>query len=254
MDKLHQLLEGYRRGRVSKRDLLTYLKDLPFERLGRVTFDAHRALRTGMKEVLYAPGKSREQLARLVRGSIKAHGSALATRVDPETGRFLAKRFRKGRYSRLGRIFSYGGAAVGRKRTKDVAVITAGAADESVAEEAALTLEHQGWGVERIFDVGVAGIHRLLGHVRALESSNVIIVVAGMEGALASVVAGLTSRPVLAVPTSAGYGASFGGLAPLLSMLNACAGGVAVVNIDSGFGAACVAHRICSVMGGGRNG
>jgi len=207
------------------------------------TFDTDREARTGMKEVIFAPGKSRRQLVEVVAASLASHGGALVTRVDPETGRFLARRFKGGRWHERGRIFSCGRGAPRRDRT--VAVVTAGAADEGVAEEAALTLEHLGWRVSRIYDVGVAGLHRLMARRETIEEARVVIAVAGMEGALASVVGGMTSRPVVAVPTSTGYGASFNGLAALLAMLNACSGGVAVVNIDGGFQAATVAHRVC---------
>jgi NCAIR mutase (PurE)-related protein len=251
MNRLEELLQQYREGRVAKKTLLRYLESLPYQRMGRVTYDSHREMRTGMKEVIYAPGKTRQQLLTLVRGSVRRHGSALVTRVGPAAARFLKTRLGRGRYHAGGRIFSVEPSPSGsRKKAKiTVAVVTAGAADEGAAEEAALTLEHLGWTVDRLYDVGVAGIHRLLDHRDRMEAAGVIIVVAGMEGALASVVAGLTSKPVIAVPTSAGYGASFGGIAPLLTMLNSCAGGVTVVNIDSGFNAACAAHRICS--GGG---
>lgn len=258
MSRLEELLEKYRMGKVGKKALMRYLENLPYQRMGHVTFDSHREMRTGMKEVIYAPGKTREQLLTLVRGSVRRHGSALVTRLDPAAARFLKTRLGRGRYHAQGRIFSVGSSRSTTRRAARtvVAVVTAGAADQAAAEEAALTLEHLGWTVDRLYDVGVAGIHRLLEHRDRMEGAGVIIVVAGMEGALASVVAGLISRPVIAVPTSAGYGASFGGIAPLLTMLNSCAGGVAVVNIDSGFNAACVAHRICAKMeppGGGRH-
>lgn len=246
MDTLLKLLDQFKSGKVSKKALLDHLRQLPFERFGTVTFDSHREIRTGLKEVVYAPGKTRKELVRIVKCSIKNHSSALVTRADDKTGRFLKNRFPGGEYHGKGGVFTFKKRSGAGGKSKKIAVVTAGVADENVAEEAALTLEHQDLNVERIYDVGVAGIHRLLGQVKKLEAVSVIIVVAGMEGALASVVAGLTSRPVIAVPTSTGYGASFKGIAPLLTMLNSCAGGVAVVNIDSGFNAACVAYRICN--------
>ena len=245
MKKLFDLLERYRKGKVPRGDVVDFIKQLHYEKIGTATFDSHREVRTGMKEIIYAPGKTGRQLEQLVRRSISNHESALVTRIDKKAAAALKRKFPSGRYHEQGRIFSHGKKASAKKRSATIAVVTAGAADESVAEEAALVLEHTGWAVERIYDVGVAGIHRVLEHAGRFEKMSAIIVVAGMEGALASVVAGLTSKPVVAVPTSAGYGASFGGIAPLLTMLNSCAGGVAVVNIDSGFNAACVAHRIC---------
>ncbi|MFH1437160.1 MAG: nickel pincer cofactor biosynthesis protein LarB [Pseudomonadota bacterium] len=245
MEKLFTLLDRYRKGKVPRGDVVDFIKQLHYEKIGTATFDSHREVRTGMKEIIYAPGKTGSQLEQLVRRSIRNHESALVTRIDKKAAAALKRKFPGGMYHERGRIFSHTKKASAGKRGKTIAVVTAGAADENVAEEAALVLEHTGWAVERIYDVGVAGIHRVLEHAGRLEKMSAIIVVAGMEGALASVVAGLTSKPVVAVPTSAGYGASFNGIAPLLTMLNSCAGGVAVVNIDSGFKAACVAHRFC---------
>ena len=248
MKKLFTLLERYRKGKVPRSEVVDFIRQLPYEKVGTATFDSHREVRTGMKEIIYAPGKTGRQLVELVRRSIRNHESALVTRIDKKAAAALKRSFPGGRYHEQGRIFSYKKKSAAKKRGRAIAVVTAGAADESVAEEAALVLEHAGWAVERIYDVGVAGIHRVLEHVGRFEKMSAIIVIAGMEGALASVVAGLTSRPVIAVPTSTGYGASFSGIAPLLTMLNSCAGGVAVVNIDSGFNAACVAHRICMTV------
>jgi NCAIR mutase (PurE)-related protein len=214
-----------------------------FERDVRI--DRERDVRTGIPEVIFGASKSRDQIAHIARELFESSGFALATRVAPDDGVALASELPAARYFERARVLQCGS----RPRTAHrVAVACAGTSDLPVAEEAARTLDAFGHDVVERYDVGVAGIHRTLAARDALDACRVVIVVAGMEGALPSVLAGLVHRPVVAVPTSVGYGASFNGLAALLAMLNSCAPGVSVVNIDNGFGAACVAHKI--VMSG----
>jgi NCAIR mutase (PurE)-related protein len=242
---LRKLLEQVRRGRVSLDEALARLKQLPFEDLGFAKIDHHRALRQGFPEVVYSRGKTAEQVTKIVRGML-GNGSShniLVTRTD----RAIYQRVR--RLSRAARFFPLSGAILIRRdkaiRGKGlILVVSAGTSDIPVAEEAAVTAEAMGNRVETVYDVGVAGLHRLLDHREKLAQARVVICVAGMEGALASVVGGLVSAPVIAVPTSTGYGASLGGVAALLAMLNSCAANVSVVNIDNGFGAGCVASVI----------
>ncbi len=239
-----RLLEEVRRGKRSVASALERLRDLPYEDLGFARVDHHRALRQGIPEVIFAPGKSRHQIVEIA-SRVAARGqSVVVTRIDPLDAAALRERLPGVRYSEQGRIAWWLQSATGRRKLGRVLVISAGTADLPVAEEAAVTAECVGCVVERLFDVGVSGLHRLFGESVRIRSADVVIVVAGMEGALPSVVAGWIERPVIAVPTSIGYGASFGGLAALLSMLNSCAAGTTVVNIDNGFGAAIAAVRI----------
>jgi pyridinium-3,5-biscarboxylic acid mononucleotide synthase len=242
---LRKLLEDVRRGRTGLEQALAKLKKLPFEDLGFAKIDHHRALRQGFPEVVYASGKTSEQVAEIVLGMLR-NGSShniLVTRAN----RQIYQRVR--RLDRAARFHPLSGAILIR-RNKEIRgkglilVVSAGTSDIPVAEEAAVTAEAMGSRVETIYDVGVAGLHRLLEHRDRLAAARVIICVAGMEGALASVVAGLVGVPVIAVPTSTGYGASLGGMAAMLAMLNSCAANVSVVNIDNGFGAGCVASVI----------
>jgi len=212
------------------------------EDLGFARLDTDRERRTGLVEVVYAPGKTDRQLESLVARCLELHGKVLVTRLDAERAAPLLRRFSELRHHPLARVLEAG--SIDGPTLPTVAVVSAGTSDQPVAEEAAVVLEHLGHAVDRVADVGVAGLHRLGAVLDRLRSSRAIIVVAGMEGALPSVVAGLVDRPVVAVPTSVGYGASFGGLAALLGMLNSCAAGVGVVNIDNGFGAATLVHRI----------
>jgi hypothetical protein len=205
--------------------------------------DSHRTLRKGFPEVVFCPGKTVEQVVRIVERIRAREGRVMAARASSEVAQAVAEAFPDAVYHPVARIVVVGGAASPTGRGT-VLVVSAGTADIPVADEAAVTAETLGSHVERLFDVGVAGIHRLFGSREQLFAANVLVVVAGMEGALASVVAGLVDRPVVAVPTSVGYGASFGGLSALLTMLNSCAPGVSVVNIDNGFGAGYVAHLI----------
>jgi hypothetical protein len=234
--QLEHLLKQVKNGSLSIEEALERLRSLPFEDLGFAKIDHHRALRTGFPEVVYCEGKLPEQAAEIV-ARLAAHNVAvLATRASAEVYQAIAKRFPKAQYHEMARI-----VVVGKPRrvtkAKSVVVVSAGTADMPVAEEAAITAETLGRKVKRLYDVGVAGLHRLLEHKECLFNAGAIVVVAGMEGALASVVGGMVKAPVIAVPTSVGYGASFQGLAALLSMLNSCAAGVVVVNIDNGFGA-----------------
>ena len=244
LDRLRGLLEDLQRGSIEVDQVLERLKVLPFDDLPFARLDTHRLLRTGLEEVIYAPGKLPEQMEALVRRSLEHHGAVLATRVAPELAAALRERFPQLGYSPLARTLCYRAGRPPFPGAGQVAVVTAGTADIPVAEEAAVTLEFLGSSVERVTDVGVAGIHRLFDKLELLRRMSVLVVVAGMDGALPGVIAGLLDRPVVAVPTSVGAGAHLGGLAPLLTMLNTCAPGVSVVNIDNGFGAACVAHRI----------
>ncbi len=208
--------------------------------------DHHRSGRTGMPEVVFCQGKTPTQVVEIVGRLLTHEGRALATRASAETAAAVVAVYPEARWHQAARVISLGDVAAPpcSAEAPFVAVVTAGTSDIPVAEEAALTLEYLGHPVRRVYDVGVAGIHRLMNRLDVLRQAQVIIAVAGMEGALASVLGGLVACPLVAVPTSVGYGASFGGVAALLAMLNACAPGVAVVNIDNGFGAAVHAHQI----------
>jgi NCAIR mutase (PurE)-related protein len=246
---LADLLDDVASGRVSVDVAVEQLRDLPYEQVDGARIDHHRELRTGAAEAIYGPGKSVEQVVAAARAlAARASGGAFVTRASREQSDAVVAALPDSRvHPRSGLIVLRRAApatsdseAIGGR----VTVVTAGTSDLPVAEEAARTAEALGARVDELTDVGVAGIHRVLEHRRALEGSDCVVVVAGMEGALPSVVAGLISSPVIAVPTSVGYGASFEGLAALLGMLSSCAPGVTVVNIDNGFGAAQVAHRI----------
>jgi len=251
--RLRSLLTAVRQGRLSLDRAVESLRHLPYEDLGYARLDHHRPLRQGLPEVIFCEGKQPGQVDEILRRMRGRGAPVLATRVSPQLAAYLRRRHPGLVYHRLGRVAVLpADGATSRpalRRRPDaprVLVITAGTADLPVAEEARITAETFGHRVELLCDVGVAGLHRLTDHVRALREADVLIVIAGMEGALPSVVGGLTGRPVIAVPTSRGYGAHFGGLAPLLTMLTSCAPGLAVVNIDNGFGAAALAHRILS--------
>ncbi len=241
--RLRRLLEDVRRGRVAVTDALDDLRALPYEDLGFAKVDHHRALRQGVPEVIFAQGKTREQILAISERICAAGHNLLVTRLAEADAEALVATIPGTRYSALGRVAWRVKARKGRPLGR-VLVISAGTADQPVAEEAAITADCAGCSVERLFDVGVSGLHRLFGESARIRSADVVIVVAGMEGALPSVVGGWVSQPVIAVPTSIGYGASFHGLAALLSMLNSCAAGTTVVNIDNGFGAAIAAVRI----------
>ena len=243
---IHQLLAHIRDGKVTPEEGAKRLATLPYEDLGFAKVDHHRALRTGMPEVIYAAGKTDEQVVAIF-GRIAANESdVLATRVAPSAAAAVLAAHPKASHQPVARTVSLRQQSSPAKGGS-VAVLCAGTSDLPVAEEAAVTAEFLGLEVARISDVGVAGLHRLLAHHSRLLEAEVLIVCAGMEGALPSVVAGLVSAPVIAVPTSVGYGASFGGIAALLGMLNSCSPHIGVVNIDNGFGAACLAHSILQV-------
>ncbi len=239
--RLHDLLSRVQSGALDIDHALDLLKTLPFEDLGFARVDHHRALRKGFPEVILGQGKTVQQITDIAQ-RLLAHGQpALITRLDEQQAQEVRAILPALRYYLDGRIGAVGEPPVPPVGQGTILVISAGTADLPVAEEAAVTAELMGNQVERLYDVGVAGLHRLLGSVDKLYTAAVLVVVAGMEGALPSVVAGLVDRPVIAVPTSIGYGASFNGLAALLAMLNSCAAGITVVNIDNGFGAAAAA-------------
>jgi hypothetical protein len=241
--QIESLLYGVRAGSIAVGDAMDQLKNFPFEDIGFAKLDHHRALRTGMPEVIFAAGKTAEQVAQIFAHMTHAGGNVLATRATREM--FEATHALNPRaefHSAAQAITLTQSAAESGKGT--VAVLCAGTSDLPIAEEAAVTARLMGNTVELIADVGVAGIHRLLAQKQSLQAARVLIVCAGMEGALPTVVGGLVNAPVIAVPTSVGYGASFGGIAALLGMLNTCSPNVSVVNIDNGFGAACIASLI----------
>jgi len=274
--RLRKLLGDVRRGRVTAAQAVEALAHLPFESTEAATVDHHRGIRQVIPEVILCQGKTAAQCVEIARAIVAKSGRLLATRASGEQARALLAEFgsaakwseaartvvvaerrgrraagwRRGGTTRGGAL--RGGALRGRRPGR-VLVVSGGTSDLPVAEEAAITLEFMGVPVGRVYDAGVAGIHRLLKHVPALRRASAIVVVAGMEGALASVVGGVTDRPVIAVPTSTGYGASFGGLAALLAMLNSCAAGVTVVNIDNGFGAGYAAGVIALQSRAGRS-
>jgi pyridinium-3,5-biscarboxylic acid mononucleotide synthase len=242
-DTLKKMLEAVRSGRLSVADAGERLRHLPIDELGFATLDTHRALRRGFPETIYGPGKSPEQIVAIVTRLHTVRQTALVTRVGPDVHAAVAARHPNAEYHTEARAVVLRAGAK-RKGRPGVVVMTAGTTDIGVAEEATLTAELMGEQVRRIYDVGVAGLHRLLSHRKTLTTANVIVAVAGMEGALPSVVAGLVECPVIAVPTSVGYGAGTGGFAALFAMLNSCAPGVSVVNIDNGHGAGCLASLI----------
>jgi pyridinium-3,5-biscarboxylic acid mononucleotide synthase len=256
---IQALLKNVKQGSMSIDEAVEQLRHLPFEDLGFAKIDHHRQIRCGFPEVIFCPGKTTEQIIDIFDKLTAKGNNVIASRAEPEVFKALAAtgKFPKAKYEKLARMI------VLEQTTKEIsdnyiAVVTAGTADIPVAEEARVTAEAMGQNVKLICDVGVAGIHRLIGHsdtLKNIRQASVIIVVAGMEGALASVVGGLVGCPVIAVPTSVGYGASFEGIAALLTMLNSCAAGITVVNIDNGFGAAYAASVINQkiIQGSGQN-
>ncbi len=253
-ERLRKLLERVKGGETSVDEALAALRDLPYQELSYAVLDHHRGLRKGFPEVVFCRGKSVKQVAELMLELSKRNECAMATHADEESFEAVREAVPEARYYPEARI-----VVVDKREEKPaepseaegyILVMSAGSSDIPVAEEAAVTAEILGSRVERLYDVGVAGLHRLLDRREKLFAAKVIVAVAGMEGALASVVGGLVASPVIAVPTSVGYGASFDGLAPLLTMLNSCAPGVAVVNVDNGFGAGYFAHSIMRLMAG----
>jgi NCAIR mutase (PurE)-related protein len=243
------LLAAVKEGATAIDDALHELRDLPFRALGFAHADTHRHLRTGFPEVIFGTGKTTAQIATLLGELGRDEVTVMATRIAPEVAKDLLATVPSARYLEPARIVVVGPMPEPTRGRGSIAVLTAGTADIPVAEEAAATAELDGNRVVRVFDVGVAGLHRLLAHRETIEQAEVLVVVAGMDGVLPTVVAGLYSRPVIAVPTSVGYGASLGGISALLTMLNSCAAGVAVVNIDNGFGAGRMASLLNRVRG-----
>jgi NCAIR mutase (PurE)-related protein len=247
MDKaaILKLLESYGRGELKQDELAEKLSAPGLEEMGFATLDTDRQRRTGIPEVIYSEGKSPQQLAQIA-GRLHERGiPILATRASREKYDAVLKKVPGAIYHEMARAIVYREDEHGASENY-IAVVSAGTSDLPVSEEAAVTAEFLGTRVERIYDVGVAGIHRLFNRMELIREASVVIVVAGMEGALGSVVGGLVDRPVIGVPCSTGYGANFGGVSALLAMLNSCAAGISVVNIDNGFGAACQAHLICN--------
>jgi hypothetical protein len=245
-EQVKQILERLQAGDLTADDALAELKWLPYQDLGFARIDTHRRLRTGHPEVVYCSGKTAEQVVEICRRLAERNEAVLATRATPEQFAAVQEALPHAVYHYPARIVEIrqGAVPTPAEDARTILVIAAGTADMPVAEEAVVTATALGSRVERLYDVGVAGLHRLLDQKAIIARANVIIVVAGMEGALPSVVAGMVEQPVLAVPTSVGYGASFQGLSALLTMLNSCATGIAVFNIDNGFGAGSFAHLI----------
>ena len=241
-DRLKEILSGVKTGRLDIKQALEKLKILPYEDINFARIDHHRHLRQGMAEVIFCEGKTIKQIVEITRRILKSGNNILATRANKKIFTKIRALDNRAYYYEASRVIviqQYQQQLIGK-----IVIVSAGTADIPVAEEAKITAEVLGSKVNTIYDVGVAGVHRLLGAKEELFSGKVIVVVAGMDGALASVVGGIVDKPVIAVPTSVGYGANFGGLAPLLTMLNSCAAGVSVVNIDNGFGAGYIAHKI----------
>lgn len=241
---LEKLLKDVKSGRSGVAEALARLKRLPFEELGFATIDTHRSLRQGFPEVIYGEGKSTAQIRAIIKNIAGRGENVLATRLDASKARALKRSFPAAEHNPTARTLFVRSHPVKDRGRGVILVISAGTSDVPVAEEAAVVAECMGNRVKRLFDVGVSGIHRLLHRTEDIFGANVLVVVAGMEGALPSVVAGLVDRPVVAVPTSVGYGANLGGLTTMLAMLNSCSSGISVVNIDNGYGAAVVASLI----------
>ena len=247
----HEILQQVKNGTMDVKEAEVLLRDLPYEDIGFAKLDHHRQLRSGFGEVIYCAGKQTEHLVEIYRRFAAREGNVLGTRASREQYEAVHRELSAVTYDPVSRILKL--QPKKPELTGCVAVCTGGTSDIQVAEEAAATAEYFGCGVKRIYDVGVAGIHRLLHNAPAIREANCVIAVAGMEGALPGVIAGLVDIPVIAVPTSVGYGAHFEGLAPLLTMLNSCAEGIAVVNIDNGFGAGYIATQINRLAVGKRN-
>ncbi|SRR5579875_582452 len=245
-NKVKELLDALACGNLEPDEVYEQLKHLPYRDIGFAKIDSHRCLRQGMPEVIFCPGKTPEQVVKIAQDLKANHDLVLATRLDPEPAAAVLSVLTQAHYDPCSRVLVWGAVPQPEPGSPRVAAVAAGTADLPVAEEAAVVLASAGVSVQRLYDVGVAGIHRLFDNLETLKQASVIIVVAGMDGALPSVVGGLVEQPVIAVPTSVGYGASFQGLAALLTMLNSCAAGLCVVNIDNGFGAAAAALRILS--------
>ncbi len=246
LNRLQGILKRLQSGRISLKEATNRLKYLPFEDIGFAKVDTHRSLRRGYPEVIYGESKTIDEIIKIASVLYQAEKRVIITRLDRKKSRQLKKKFPRGKYFTEARIFFIGPKGT-NKGGPLIGVISGGTGDRPVAEEAAIICEIFGLKVLRIYDAGAAGIHRLLAHHRLIDKCKVLIVIAGMDGVLPSVVGGLVGKPIIAVPTSVGYGASFHGLAPLLTMLNSCAPGVVVVNVDNGFGAGYFASLINSL-------
>ena len=244
-----KLLDQFRAGGIDRDDVLRAFQSAPVADLGFAQIDHHRSLRKNFPEVIYGEGKTPDQVAEIAAHIVRRDHNVLVTRVSEDHAKRFRRAFKRGVWHQDARCLTYEKRPL-PKRPGTITVLCAGTSDVPVAEEAAITADIMGNTVERVYDVGVAGIHRLLSRVEVLQRANVIIAVAGMEGALPSVVAGLVDKPVIAVPTSVGYGASFGGLAALFAMLNSCGSGLTVVNINNGFGAGYAAAQINALAAG----
>lgn len=242
MSKAREVLERLKNGEITVEEAELYFRSEPYKEMGFAKLDMHREIRSGFPEVIYCAGKPDEYLVSIYEKMTETNGCAFGTRASKEQFELVKEHIPDIEYDPVSKILKV--ERNQKERKGMIAVCCAGTADLPVAEEAAQTAEYFGTRVERIFDVGVSGIHRLLSKVEILQQANCVVAIAGMEGALASVVGGLVSNPVIAVPTSVGYGASFGGLSALLTMINSCANGVAVVNIDNGYGAGYMATQI----------
>lgn len=244
---LYQLLEDFKKDRINIHDAVEQLQRMPYEDLGFALVDHHRAIRKGFPEVIFCQGKTPEQVAKIFHALYQHNKTILGTRASTEIFHAVSKIYPEAVYNEVARTI-----VIQKEKSPqikgNVLIISAGTTDLPVAEEAAITAEAMGNHIKKMYDVGVAGIHRLLDKLVMLQWAHVIIVIAGMEGALASVVGGLTDRPVIAVPSSIGYGVNFQGLSALLGMLTSCASGISVVNIDNGFGAAAMATAITSLL------
>lgn len=243
LNEIRDLLECIKNGSINIDDGIKQLQDLPFKDLGYAKVDNHRELRVGYPEVIYCAGKTPEQISGIVQFMLEKGNNILGTRASEEAYNAVKEICPKAEYNKIARVITIRSKEMEISKSY-IAIVTAGTSDIPVAEEAAQTAEIFGNKVERIYDVGVAGIHRLFDKLNLIRNAKVVVVVAGMEGALASVVGGLVDKPVIGVPTSVGYGTSFGGVSALLTMLNSCASGVSVVNIDNGFGAGYTASMI----------
>ena len=237
-----EVLEKVKSGELSIEEAEGYFRREPFEELGYAKLDTHRKLRSGFAEVIFCSGKSDRHLLHIFGKLYEEDGEVFGTRASKEQYEMIREQYPLVQYDEISRILKI--EKPDKKRTGKIAVCTAGTADIPVAEEAAQTAEYFGANVERIYDVGVSGLHRMLSKLEVIQSANCVVAVAGMEGALASVLGGLVDKPVIAVPTSIGYGASMHGLSALLTMINSCANGIAVVNIDNGYGAGYIATQI----------
>jgi NCAIR mutase (PurE)-related protein len=241
---MKKLLEDYKKGIVPLEKVLDYIRSLPYQDIGDAKIDTHRILRKGFPETVFCKGKTPAQVVTILEKMKETNHNLFATKANKEIYTAVHQRFPEAKYHETAKMIVIHQEPISITKKEPILIITAGTSDLPIAEEAELTAQLMGNKVDKIIDVGVAGIHRLLDIREKLQKANVIIVIAGMEGALASIVAGLTDKPVIAVPTSVGYGASFEGIAPLLTMLNSCAEGIVVVNIDNGFGAGYFANLI----------